>query len=89
VYLFDDPMCGYCHEFYKLTREAIEQGKLQLRHVMVGVVTANSELVAAQIFDAGHTRDPSREVHAGRAGDRHPLVWEGSRAVEEQRRADA
>ncbi|MFC3293641.1 hypothetical protein [Modicisalibacter luteus] len=46
VYLFDDPMCGYCHEFYKLTREAIEQGKLQLRHVMVGVVTAKSELVA-------------------------------------------
>jgi len=38
VYAFTDPNCPFCHRFYEQTRDWIDAGDVQIRHVMVGVL---------------------------------------------------
>ncbi|MGE8106738.1 thiol:disulfide interchange protein DsbG [Allorhizobium sp. NPDC080224] len=52
VYVFTDPNCPYCHQFWKSARPWVEAGKVQLRHVMVGVIRQDSPAKAAAILEA-------------------------------------
>ncbi|MFN7026345.1 MAG: thiol:disulfide interchange protein DsbG [Pseudorhizobium sp.] len=52
VYVFTDPNCPYCHQFWKAGRPWVEAGKVQLRHVMVGVIRQDSPAKAAAILEA-------------------------------------
>lgn len=56
VYEFTDPNCPYCHKFWKASRPWVDAGKVQIRHVMVGILKADSASKAATILAA---KDPA------------------------------
>jgi len=56
VYTFSDPNCPYCNRFWHAARPWIDAGKVQLRHVMVGVIRKDSPNKAAAMLTA---KDPS------------------------------
>lgn len=56
VYTFTDANCPYCHRFWEASRPWVEAGKVQLRHLLVGVIKEDSPAKAAAILGAP---DPS------------------------------
>ncbi|WP_051631296.1 thiol:disulfide interchange protein DsbG [Afifella pfennigii] len=52
VYTFTDPNCPFCNEFWRAARPWVEAGKVQLRHVMVGIIRPDSAAKAAAILEA-------------------------------------
>lgn len=52
VYVFSDPNCPYCHTFWKQARPWVDSGKVQLRHIMVGVIRPSSKAQAATLLSA-------------------------------------
>ena len=52
VYTFSDANCPYCHRFWEAARPWVDSGKVQLRHVMVGVIREDSPAKAAAILGA-------------------------------------
>ena len=55
VYTFTDPNCPYCNKFWNDARPWITSGKVQLRHVIVGILTPTSAGKAAALLSA---KDP-------------------------------
>ncbi|AZY50060.1 thiol:disulfide interchange protein DsbG [Bordetella avium] len=56
IYTFSDANCPYCHRFWEAARPWVDAGKVQLRHIMVGVIRQDSPGKAAAILEAS---DPS------------------------------
>lgn len=56
VYAFTDANCPYCHLFWEAARPWVDAGKVQLRHLLVGVIKEDSPAKAAAILGAA---DPS------------------------------
>ena len=56
VYTFSDANCPYCNRFWEAARPWVDSGKVQLRHLFVGVIKADSSAKAAAILEAS---DPS------------------------------
>jgi len=52
VYVFSDPNCSYCNRFFEASRPWVDAGKVQLRHILVGVIKADSSAKAAAILGA-------------------------------------
>ncbi|AVF38435.1 thiol:disulfide interchange protein DsbG [Pandoraea apista] len=52
VYTFSDPNCRFCNRFWASARPWVDAGKVQLRHVMVGVIKPDSRTKAAAILGA-------------------------------------
>lgn len=52
VYTFSDPNCPYCNRFWQASRPWVDAGKVQLRHLLVGVIKADSPAKAAAILEA-------------------------------------
>lgn len=52
VYVFSDPNCPYCNRFFDAARPWVDSGKVQLRHILVGVIKADSSTKAAAILGA-------------------------------------
>ena len=52
VYVFTDANCPFCNELWTSARPWVEAGKVQIRHVMVGVIRADSAAKAAAIIEA-------------------------------------
>lgn len=52
IYTFTDANCPYCHAFWEAARPWVDAGKVQLRHVMVGVIRQDSANKAAAILKA-------------------------------------
>lgn len=52
VYAFTDPNCPYCHRFWEAARPWVESGKVQLRHIMVGVIRPDSANKVASMLSA-------------------------------------
>lgn len=50
VYTFTDPFCPYCHKFRDMADPFIAEGKVQFRHIIVGILQKNSLAVAATIM---------------------------------------
>ncbi|MGQ4879661.1 thiol:disulfide interchange protein DsbG [Billgrantia sp. LNSP4103-1] len=66
IYTFTDPNCPYCHQFWEVARPWVEAGKVQLRHVMVGVLQPDSPAKAAALLGAD---DPEAALHTHSSGD--------------------
>lgn len=56
VYALTDPNCPFCHRFYEQTRDWIDAGAVQIRHVMVGVLREDSLAKSATLLLA---KDPA------------------------------
>lgn len=52
IYVFTDANCPFCNELWTSARPWVEAGKVQLRHVMVGMIRADSAAKAAAILEA-------------------------------------
>ncbi|PZN31858.1 MAG: thiol:disulfide interchange protein DsbG [Proteobacteria bacterium] len=52
VYAFMDPNCPYCHRFWQASRRWVQSGKVQLRHILVGLIREDSANKAAAILAA-------------------------------------
>ncbi|WP_417642088.1 thiol:disulfide interchange protein DsbG [Enterobacter kobei] len=50
VYVFADPFCPYCHQFWQQSRPWVDAGKVQLRTLLVGVIKPESPATAAAIM---------------------------------------
>ncbi|RZU98039.1 thiol:disulfide interchange protein DsbG [Spiribacter vilamensis] len=50
IYAFTDPNCPYCSRFYDQSRDWVESGDVQIRHVMVGVLREDSLGKAATLL---------------------------------------
>lgn len=61
VYVITDPNCPYCHRFYESSRPWVKAGKVQLRHIPVGVIRPSSPAKSAALLAAD---DPSAAYRA-------------------------
>jgi len=50
IYTMTDPNCPYCHRFREAAEPWIAAGKVQLRHLMVGIIREESPTQAAAIM---------------------------------------
>lgn len=50
IYLFSDANCPYCNLFWEQARPWVKSGKVQLRHIMVGVIREDSAAKAASLL---------------------------------------
>lgn len=62
VYVITDPNCPWCHKFWEAARPAVESGKVQLRHILVGIIRPDSPAKAAAILEANN---PSEMLEKG------------------------
>ncbi|QMI04470.1 thiol:disulfide interchange protein DsbG [Citrobacter sp. RHB25-C09] len=66
LYVFADPFCPYCKQFWQQARPWVESGKVQLRTLLVGVIKPESPATAAAILAA---KDPAQTWHDYEASD--------------------
>ncbi|HEY8707931.1 MAG TPA: thiol:disulfide interchange protein DsbG, partial [Burkholderiaceae bacterium] len=78
VYVFTDPNCPYCNKLWSDARPWVDAGKVQLRHVMVGILTPTSPGKAAALlsdknpaaaldaYERGHTVSNEKALASGR-----------------------
>ena len=59
IYTFSDPNCPFCNRLWNAARPWVDAGKVQLRHVMVGVIKEDSAGKVATILGAD---DPSARL---------------------------
>ena len=60
LYVFADPFCPYCKQFWQQARPWVDAGKVQLRTLLVGVIKPESPETAAAILASG---DPAKTWH--------------------------
>ncbi|AKJ99443.1 thiol:disulfide interchange protein DsbG [Pseudomonas sp. Cab53] len=74
VYLFSDPNCPYCNMFWEQARPWVKAGKVQLRHIMVGIIREDSPGKAAALL-AAKAPEKALETHekAGKGSALKPL----------------
>jgi thiol:disulfide interchange protein DsbG len=59
VYLFSDPNCPYCNMFWEQARPWVKSGKVQLRHIMVGIIREDSPGKSAALLAS---KDPQKAL---------------------------
>lgn len=50
IYVFSDPNCPYCHAFWERARPWVNSGKVQLRHILVGLIKPESRGQSATLL---------------------------------------
>lgn len=80
VYTFTDVNCPYCQQLWEASRPWVEAGQVQLRHIMIGIVTPESPAQAA--FLLGQAA-PADAWAAHKEGQPIPLEAQ-PRDIEEQ-----
>lgn len=60
VYVFTDPNCPFCSKFWAQARPWVDAGRVQVRHLLVGILTPTSAGKAAALLAA---HDPSSALH--------------------------
>lgn len=75
VYVIADANCPYCSQFWKQARPWVKAGKVQLRHVLVGILREDSAGKAAAILSS---KSPQTALNnheaAGKDSNIRPLV---------------
>lgn len=57
VYTFTDPNCPYCRQFWQNARPWVDAGEVQIRHILVGILKADSLGKAAAIMSASNPEE--------------------------------
>src|SRR5476651_1808193 len=75
IYLFSDANCPYCNMFWEQARPWVKAGKVQLRHIMVGIIREDSAAKAAALLT---DKDPEaaleKHEQAGKSSSLKPLA---------------
>ncbi|MFW1837520.1 MULTISPECIES: thiol:disulfide interchange protein DsbG [Acinetobacter] len=66
IYVFSDPNCPYCHTFWEKARPYVKAGKVQLRHIQVGVIRAESRGQAATLLAASNPQQVFEAFNAAK-----------------------
>jgi len=66
VYTFTDPNCPYCQQLWEAARPWVEAGEVQLRHIMVGILKAQSPAQAAALLGDDN---PAEALKAHKLGE--------------------
>ncbi|MEQ6890348.1 thiol:disulfide interchange protein DsbG [Halomonas sp. CS7] len=85
LYTFTDPNCPYCERFHAQSRPWVEAGRVQLRHIMVGILKSDSPAKAAALLGAD---DPAQALQAHQQSESGIEVSAQPREIEEQVRAN-
>ena len=64
LYIFFDPNCPYCHQLYKMLRPFVGKADVQLRWIVLGMLTPSSLPKAAAILQAAN---PLQGFHTNEA----------------------
>ncbi|RCW68672.1 thiol:disulfide interchange protein DsbG [Pseudorhodoferax soli] len=59
VYVITDPNCIWCHRFWEAARPWVAAGKVQVRHLLVGIIRPDSPRKAATILNS---KDPAAAI---------------------------
>jgi len=62
VYLFSDPNCPYCNMFWEQARPWVKAGKVQLRHIMVGIIRQDSPGKSAALLASPDPQKPCKNT---------------------------
>lgn len=74
VYVFTDPECPFCNMFWHNARPWVLDGRVQLRHIMVGVLSEDSLGKAAALLAADDPEDAlKKHSERGKKSDLAPL----------------
>lgn len=70
VYVFTDTECPYCHKFWKASQPWLAKGGVQVRNILVAVISPKSLPHAAAILESGDPAGAWRknEQHFGQSG---------------------
>ncbi|WP_296658321.1 thiol:disulfide interchange protein DsbG [Paraburkholderia sp.] len=74
MYVFTDPNCPYCSRLWSDTQPWVKAGKVQIRNILVGILTPTSYGKAAALLSA---KDPQKAFHD------HQMVQFGINRVSE------
>lgn len=80
IYTFTDPNCPYCKQFWEQARPWVDAGRVQLRHIMVGILKHDSPLKAISLLAA---EDPAEALEAHQQGQEVRLLETLPREFEE------
>lgn len=67
VYVFTDPNCPYCAKLWADARPWVDSGRVQLRRVIVGILTPSSPAKAASLLSAKDRSEALRACEASHA----------------------
>lgn len=65
IYTFTDPNCPYCRQLWRDARPWVQAGKVQIRHILVGLLAEDSPAKAAALLAAP---DPAAALARHEAG---------------------
>jgi thiol:disulfide interchange protein DsbG len=85
VYTFTDPNCPFCSMFWEQARPWVESGKVQLRHILVGILHEDSAGKSATILAA---EDPEAALHEHETGAAAKAMDTIPPAIERQLKAN-
>lgn len=88
VYVFVDTRCPYCHHLWKASQKWIERGDVQVRNVLVAVISPDSLPEAASILDAGDPAKAWRDNEQNFGDNPKPNAEAGSKLSREKIRAN-
>jgi thiol:disulfide interchange protein DsbG len=74
IYAFTDPNCPYCNKFWNDARPWVKAGKVQIRHVMVGILRPTSPGKAAALLSAPDPQDALTQHEQQPGGGAKPLA---------------
>ncbi|MBU1357275.1 MAG: thiol:disulfide interchange protein DsbG [Gammaproteobacteria bacterium] len=86
VYVLTDPNCPYCNKLWSDARPWVDSGKVQLRHIIVGILTPTSAGKAAALLadrnpaaalDAHERKNVAANAKALSSGRPRPLADDG------------
>lgn len=66
IYVFSDPNCPYCYKFWQAARPWVKEGKVQLRHIQVGVIRDESRAQAAALLMSKNPEAEFLELNANK-----------------------
>ncbi|SEM31676.1 Thiol:disulfide interchange protein DsbC [Acinetobacter sp. DSM 11652] len=84
VYVFSDPNCPYCHQFWEAARPWVNSGKVQLRHIQVGVIREESRGQIATILNSSDPAKVFNDYNKKKGKERLVVTQNISKSLQEK-----
>lgn len=77
IYMFTDPNCPYCNKLWTDARPWVEAGKVQIRHLVVGILTPTSNGKAATLLNAASPAKALAKYEKGQSFSTAQMIASG------------